>query len=42
MPQFRAFSPAELHFVSNFKRGELVAEPGATILAEGAPSPTAG
>ena len=25
MPQFRAFTPEELKFVSNFKRGELVA-----------------
>lgn len=35
---FRAFSPEELRFISNFKRGELVAEPGSMILAEGAHS----
>lgn len=38
MSHFRTFTPEELRFVSNFKRGELVAEPGATILAEGAHS----
>jgi CRP-like cAMP-binding protein len=38
MPQFRAFTPDELRFVSSFKRGELVAEPGSMILAEGAHS----
>src|ERR1041384_2671420 len=38
MTQFRAFSPEELRFVSRFKRGELVVETGATILAEGAHS----
>lgn len=38
MAQFRAFTPDELKFVSGFKRGELVAETGATILAEGAHS----
>ena len=38
MPQFRAFTPEELKFVANFKRGELVAEPGSVILAEGAHS----
>ncbi len=38
MTQFRAFAPEELKFVSAFKRGELVAEPGTTILAEGAHS----
>ena len=38
MPHFRAFTPEELKFVSGFKRGELVAETGATILAEGAHS----
>jgi len=36
MPQFRAFSADELKFVSNFKRGELVAETGAMLLSEGA------
>lgn len=35
MPRFRAFSESELAFVSRFKRGELVAEPGSLILAEG-------
>jgi CRP-like cAMP-binding protein len=38
MPHFRAFSAEELAFVSKFKRGELVAETGATILAEGSHS----
>jgi CRP-like cAMP-binding protein len=38
MNHFRAFSPEELKFVSGFKRGELVAEVGAMILAEGAHS----
>lgn len=38
MPRFRAFSPAELKYVADFKRGELVAEAGAMILAEGAHS----
>ncbi len=38
MPQFRAFAPEELKFVSSFKRGEFVAEPGSMILAEGAHS----
>jgi CRP-like cAMP-binding protein len=38
MSHFRAFTPEELKFVSGFKRGELVAETGATILAEGAHS----
>jgi CRP-like cAMP-binding protein len=38
MAHFRAFTPEELKFVSAFKRGELVAETGATILAEGAHS----
>jgi CRP-like cAMP-binding protein len=36
MTQFRAFAPEELKFVSSFKRGELVAEPGSAILSEGA------
>jgi CRP-like cAMP-binding protein len=35
---FRDFTPEELKFVSGFKRGELVSEPGSTILAEGAHS----
>lgn len=35
---FRDFEPAELKFVSGFKMGELVAEPGTTLLSEGAHS----
>lgn len=35
---FRDFTPEELAFVSTFKRGELVSEPGSTILSEGAHS----
>jgi CRP-like cAMP-binding protein len=38
MSHFRAFTTEELRFVSSFKRGELVAETGAMILAEGAHS----
>jgi len=38
LPRFRAFTPEELKFVSTFKRGELVVETGALILAEGAHS----
>jgi len=38
MAQFRTFTSEELRFVSSFKRGELVAEPGTVILAEGAHS----
>jgi CRP-like cAMP-binding protein len=38
MPHFRPFSPEELRFVSNFKRGELVSEAGSHILSEGANS----
>ncbi len=38
MGHFRAFSSDELRFVAGFKRGELVAQPGAVILAEGAHS----
>jgi CRP-like cAMP-binding protein len=38
MEHFRDFTSEELKFVSGFKRGELVAEPGAIILAEGAHS----
>lgn len=37
-PGFRAFTEPELKFVSRFKRGELVAEPGSLILSEGAHS----
>ncbi|MCI5074851.1 Crp/Fnr family transcriptional regulator [Oricola sp.] len=36
---FRAFSDAELRFVSTFKRGELVSDAGSTILVEGTHSP---
>jgi len=35
MPQFRPFTPEELRFVAGFKRGELVAESGATVVTEG-------
>lgn len=38
MPRFRPFSPDELRFVANFKKGELVAETGSQILSEGAHS----
>jgi CRP-like cAMP-binding protein len=38
LPSFRPFTPDELEFVAGFKRGELVAEPGALILTEGAHS----
>jgi len=38
MPRFTPFSPAELKFVSGFKRGELVAEAGTLILSEGSHS----
>lgn len=38
MPQFRPFLPQELKFVASFKIGELVAETGMTLLAEGAHS----
>lgn len=38
MSGFRAFETEELRFVSNFKTGELVAETGATLMAEGAHS----
>lgn len=37
-PHFRPFTAEELKFVSTFKRGELVAEAGSTILTEGAHS----
>ncbi|MBB3314320.1 MULTISPECIES: Crp/Fnr family transcriptional regulator [unclassified Rhizobium] len=37
-PTFREFSGEELDFVSKFKRGELAADAGATILVEGAHS----
>lgn len=35
MKQFRPFTEEELEFVANFKRGELQAEPGTTVLVEG-------
>lgn len=35
LPVFREFEPAELAFVSTFKRGELSVQRGATVLAEG-------
>lgn len=35
MPSFRPFESQELRFVSSFKTGELVAETGTTLLAEG-------
>jgi CRP-like cAMP-binding protein len=37
-PTFREFTAAELSFVSTFKRGELVADPGSSILSEGSHS----
>jgi CRP-like cAMP-binding protein len=39
LPSFRDFTEQELRFISNFKRGELVAEAGSTILSEGTHSP---
>jgi len=38
MQVFRPFDKAELAFVSSFKRGELAADKGATLLAEGSHS----
>ena len=38
MPHFRTFSEDELEFVAQFKRGELMADPGTTVLVEGARS----
>src|SRR5687768_6652583 len=38
MPEFREFEPQELRFISTFKMGELVAETGTTLLAEGSHS----
>lgn len=35
LPAFRAFSADELNFISDFKRGELVVDRGATVLVEG-------
>lgn len=39
LSKFRDFTQQELRFVSAFKRGELVAEAGSTVLAEGTHSP---
>lgn len=39
LPVFRDFTEQELRFVSSFKRGELVAETGSTILSEGSHNP---
>lgn len=36
LASFRDFEPSELQFVSGFKTGELVAEAGTTLFAEGA------
>lgn len=38
LPSLRAFEPQELRFVSSFKTGELVAETGTTLIAEGSHS----
>jgi CRP-like cAMP-binding protein len=38
LPQFREFTGEELEFVSKFKKGELAADAGTTILVEGAHS----
>jgi CRP-like cAMP-binding protein len=38
LPHFREFSREELSFVADFKKGELVVDPGATIFLEGAHS----
>jgi CRP-like cAMP-binding protein len=38
LPYFRDFSSQELMFVSAFKTGELLAEPGSSILSEGSHS----
>ncbi len=38
LPVFRPFEEPELEFVSHFKRGELAASRGATLLAEGSHS----
>ena len=37
--KFRDFNSDELDFVSNFKKGELRTDPGATILVEGSNNP---
>jgi len=39
LPAFRALTPAELVFMRSFKRGELLVDPGATILLEESASP---
>lgn len=36
---FRAVTPEELAFIEEFKTGEFIADPGATILAEGSKTP---
>jgi len=38
LPLFRPFEPAELEFVSKFKRGELIVDRGSTVLVEGSHS----
>jgi len=38
LPAFREFTPTELKFVSQFKTGEMTAEPGAVIVSEGSHS----
>ncbi|MGV8937247.1 MAG: Crp/Fnr family transcriptional regulator [Allorhizobium sp.] len=38
LERFRKFTPAELEFVSHFKKGELNADAGSTILVEGSHS----
>jgi len=38
LPHFREFTGDELGFISKFKKGELAADAGATILVEGAHS----
>lgn len=39
LPAFRELSPAEVDFMNQFKRGELVVDAGATILLEESASP---
>lgn len=39
LPTFRELSPAEAAFMEEFKRGELIVDPGATILLEESASP---
>ncbi len=38
IPIFRKFTPEELRFVADFKTGELLVEPGTTIVSEGSAS----